>query len=159
QASQPAPQTEAARPGRSACDRAHFHTVIDVGHTESVPGARSARAVPEYEYNLRLAKEIEQKLLGAGFAKTTLLITADPPPAGLFLLANRVNKLGADLLLSIHHDSVPDQFLEKWEYEGEEYSFSDRFKGHSLFVSFDNPERKASIWFARLLGRELRARG
>src|SRR5262249_31583884 len=64
-----------------------------------------------------------------------------------------------DLLLSIHHDSVPDQFLEKWEYEGEEYSFSDRFKGHSLFVSFDNPERKASIWFARLLGRELRARG
>lgn len=28
--------------------------------------------------------------------------------------------------LSIHHDSVPDKFLEKWEFEGEEHGFSDR---------------------------------
>jgi N-acetylmuramoyl-L-alanine amidase len=54
---------------------------------------------------------------------------------------------------------VPNAFLEKWEFEGEEYGFSDRFKGHSLFVSFDNPDRKGSLLFARLLGRQLRDRG
>ena len=32
---------------------------MDVGHTAEVSGARSARAVPEYEFNLRLAKQIE----------------------------------------------------------------------------------------------------
>jgi N-acetylmuramoyl-L-alanine amidase len=30
----------------------------------------------------------------------------------------RANALGADLFLSIHHDSVPEQFVEKWEFEG-----------------------------------------
>ena len=34
-----------------------------------VSGARSARAFPEYEFNLRLAKQIEQALIDAGFAQ------------------------------------------------------------------------------------------
>ena len=32
----------------------------------------------------------------------------------------RANALGSDLFLSIHHDSVPDEFLEKWEFAGEQ---------------------------------------
>ena len=46
----------------SSCNRASFRTVIDVGHTLESPGALSARGVPEYEFNLKLAKAIEQKL-------------------------------------------------------------------------------------------------
>ena len=64
----------------------------------------------------------------------------------------RANALGADLFLSIHHDSVPDQLLEKWEFEGEQRGFSDRFKGHSIFISDDNSDRAGSLLFARLLG-------
>src|SRR5262249_26176231 len=65
----------------------------------------------------------------------------------------------ADLFLSIHHDSVPDRFLEAWEYEGERHYYSDRFKGHSIFISNDNVDRGASLMFGRMLGEELKARG
>jgi len=152
-------QAATIKTAAQTCNRAAFRVVVDVGHTADVAGAKSARAVSEYYFNLRLAKEIEQALIQAGFRRTILLITAAPPRGGLFERAERANKLAADLFLSIHHDSVPNAFLEKWEYEGEEYSFSDRFKGHSLFVSFDNPDRKGSLLFARLLGRQLKDHG
>jgi N-acetylmuramoyl-L-alanine amidase len=148
-----------AKPTGPICNRAAFRVALDVGHTADVAGAKSARAVSEYYFNLRLAKEIEQALIRKGFRRTILLITAAPPRGGLFERAERANNLAADLFLSIHHDSVPNAFLEKWEYEGEEYGFSDRFKGHSVFVSFDNPDRKGSLLFARLLGRQLKDRG
>ena len=67
--------------------------------------------------------------------------------------------MGADLFLSIHHDSVPKQFIEKWEYEGAKHIFSDRFPGHSIFISNDNPDRAGSLLFGQLIGRELKTRG
>ena len=92
--------------------------IVDVGHTVEVPGVMSARGVPEYEFNLRLAKQTEQKLVDAGFRRTVLLVTADPPPRGLVKRAARANRLPADLFLSIHHDGVPDSFLEKMGVRG-----------------------------------------
>jgi N-acetylmuramoyl-L-alanine amidase len=59
------------------CDRHTFRVVVDVGHTVRVPGALSARGVYEYEFNLRLAKEVAQKLKDSGFERTVLLITSD----------------------------------------------------------------------------------
>ena len=108
---------------------------------------------------IRVLLADDQALIRAGFGRSVVLITTAPPRGGLFERAERANNLAADLFLSIHHDSVPNAFLEKWEYEGEEYGFSDRFKGHSLFVSFDNTDRKGSLLFARLLGRQLKDRG
>jgi N-acetylmuramoyl-L-alanine amidase len=132
---------------------------LDVGHTVEMPGAMSARGVSEYEFNLRLAKQIEQKLIDAGFARTVLLVTADPPPRGLIPRAVRANRLRADLFLSVHHDAVPDSLLEKWEYEGRENHFSDRFKSHSIFISYDHGDHKGSLLYGRLLGNQLKARG
>jgi N-acetylmuramoyl-L-alanine amidase len=143
---------------RPVCEPSSFRTVVDVGHTVEKPGARSARGVGEYEFNLRLATLVEQKLRDAGFDKTVLLVTIEAPRAGLFKRAAYANGLPADLFLSIHHDSVPDRFLEKWEYEGEQRSFSDRFKGHAIFVSRDNGARKGSLLFAKLLGQQLKDR-
>ena len=37
--------------------------------------------------------------------------------------------------------------------------FSDRFKGHSIFVSDDNPDLKDSLLFASTLGQQMKARG
>ena len=143
----------------SACDRAAFRIVVDVGHTAESPGAKSARGVGEYDFNLRLASLIEQDLLHAGFAKTVLLITDGPARKSLAARVARANALSPDLFLSIHHDSVPDRFLESWEYEGERHSFSDRFKGHSIFISNENPDPNGSLLFGRLMGEELGARG
>jgi N-acetylmuramoyl-L-alanine amidase len=142
-----------------ACKRAAFRAVVDVGHTEQAPGATSARGLTEFSFNMTLAKRIEQQLLAAGFRRSVLLITEGPSRKALAERVKRANALGADLFLSIHHDSVPDKFLENWEFEGQQHGFSDRFHGHSIFISNDNSDRAGSLAFARLLGTELRKRG
>ncbi len=146
------------KPAASACDRPAFRVLVDVGHTAESPGAISARGVYEYGFNLRLATLIEQKLLHAGFAKTILLVTDGPARKSLFKRVARANAASADLFLSIHHDSVPDSFLEAWEYQGEGHHFSDRFKGHSIFISIDNADPDGSLLFGQLLGEQLQAR-
>jgi len=143
----------------AACDRGAFRVIVDVGHTAEAPGARSARGALEYDFNLRLATLIEHKLVAAGFEKTVLLVTGGAKRKSLFDRAARANRSSADLFLSIHHDSVPDSFLEKWEFEGEEHTFSDRFPGHSIFVSYDNADFAGSLEFGRLLGLALKAHG
>ncbi|MFL5105376.1 MAG: N-acetylmuramoyl-L-alanine amidase [Xanthobacteraceae bacterium] len=147
-----------ASAARSKCNRAQFRLILDVGHTAEVPGAMSARGATEYEFNLRLGKEIKQKLVDAGFARTALLITAGPARQSLMKRVALANRSPADLFLSIHHDSVPAAFFESWEYDGKRRNFSDRFKGHSIFISHDNSARSASLLFGRLLGAQLKAR-
>lgn len=147
------------RPAKATCDRAAFVVVLDVGHTAESPGARSARGLREYEFNLRLGSLIEKQLVDGGFGKTVLLITDGPARKGLVERVVRANRAGAHLFVSIHHDSVPNMFLEKWEFDGQKHSFSDRFKGHSIFISSENGDSNGSLLFGRLLGRELKTRG
>ncbi|MDI3566608.1 N-acetylmuramoyl-L-alanine amidase [Bradyrhizobium sp. Arg816] len=45
--------------------------VLDVGHTVQAPGARSARNISEYDFNLRLGQRIERRLMVDGFTSTT----------------------------------------------------------------------------------------
>jgi len=146
-------------PNENSCNRAQFRILLDVGHTAQEPGAKSARGLLEYDYNLRLAKEIDQALLDARFTQSEVLVTGGHQKDGLAKRVAHANQTPPDIFLSIHHDSVPDSFLEKWEFEGERYSFSDRFKGHSIFVSWENPARQLSLRFARLLGLGLKAHG
>lgn len=154
-----AASANAPRSDRAKCDRARFRVVVDAGHSAEVPGAMSARGVPEHAFNLRLANRIGQRLIRAGFARTVVLVTPGPATRGLVERVGRANTLPADLFLSIHHDSVPEWLLETWEYEGRQYRFSDRFKGHSIFVSQDSSQWAASLAFAQLLGNQLKARG
>ncbi len=133
------------------CDPAAFRVLVDVGHTAEVPGAISARGVPEYAFNLRLAQTIDKHLAAAGFAKRLLLITAGRSFAGLAQRVARANSLPADLFISIHHDSVPERFLDSWNPDGVERKFSDYFKGHSIFISHENPQPEASLRFGQLL--------
>ena len=158
---QPAQSVEDVPPAEKgdACQRSDFRVALDVGHTVRVPGADSARGVPEYTFNLQLTDTIKQALAAAGFSKTVRLITATAPWAGLLERAARANQLRANLFVAIHHDSVPDNLIEKWEYNGETHRFSDRFRGYSIFISEANADRKGSLAFGHLLGRELQARG
>jgi N-acetylmuramoyl-L-alanine amidase len=149
----------AAKAPASKCNRATFRVILDVGHTAQEPGATSARGVPEYDFNLRLARRIETKLLEAGFARTVLLVMAGPNWKELPARVARANAMRGELLVSIHHDSVPEFLLASWQYEGVERRHSDSFKGHALFISDKNREARKSLAFARLLGLRLKAAG
>jgi N-acetylmuramoyl-L-alanine amidase len=142
-----------------ACEPAKFRIVLDVGHTVESEGASSARNVPEFDFNLRLAKRVEEKLKAEGFAETKLLITTGKARPSLVKRVAAANNLQANLFLSIHHDSVPDKLLENWEFEGKKSHFSDRFSGYSVFVSHDNPEFQTSLAFAELVARQMKSRG
>jgi N-acetylmuramoyl-L-alanine amidase len=155
-------QKPAAGPRASAqptCNLSTFRVVVDVGHTVDVPGAMSSRNVPEYAFNLQLSQDIDKALVNAGFDKTVLLITAKAPPYGLVERASRANAMQADLFIAIHHDSVPDNLLQSWEYEGQQNSYNDDYPGYALFVSYDNADRKGSLEFGHLLGKALQANG
>ena len=143
----------------STCVPAKFRIVLDVGHTAESEGATSSRNVPEFSFNLRLAQQIVEKLKAEGFAETRLLVTEGKAKPSLFKRVAVANDLNADLFLSVHHDSVPNKFLEDWEFEGQKAHFSDRFSGYSVFVSHINPEFKTSLAFAELIGKEMKAKG
>jgi N-acetylmuramoyl-L-alanine amidase len=87
------------------------------------------------------------------------MVTDGRSNRSLYARVARANDLSANLLLSIHHDSVPDRFIERWEYNGKRQAFSDRFKGHSIFVSDDNIDPKDSLLFGSMLGQQLKVRG
>lgn len=141
------------------CDAAKFRVIVDVGHTPEIPGAISARGATEYDFNLRLARVIERKLNDAGFTRTSLLLATGPAIPSLVRRIAQANTMSADLLISVHHDSVPDVFKTKWDYNGKQLDYSDRFKGHSIFVSTENADFQASLSFGKLLGARLKARG
>jgi len=149
----------ALKPATTRCDPAKFRIVLDVGHTAESEGAISARNVSEFVYNLRLAKRIEEKLKAEGFRETRLLLTEGKARRSLVKRVAAANDLPADFLLSIHHDSVPNKFLEDWEFEGKKSRYSDRFSGYSVFVSRSNPDFKTSLSFAELIGKEMKAQG
>ncbi len=148
----------ASKPMPSKCDRSKFRMILDVGHTAESPGAASSRNVDEFEFNLRLAKRIQEKLKADGFSETTVLVTPGKARPSLMKRVAAANKANPDLFLSIHHDSVPDGFLEDWEFDGKPRHFSDKFSGYSVFVSERNPQFKVSLMFARMLGNQMAVR-
>ena len=128
-----------------------------------IPPNRKARSAPATSPSsssiCALRRRIEEKLKAEGFAETRLLLTEGKARRSLVKRVAAANDLHADLLLSIHHDSVPNKFLEDWEFEGKKSRFSDRFSGYSVFVSRSNPDFKTSLAFAELIGKEMKAQG
>ncbi|WP_256128266.1 N-acetylmuramoyl-L-alanine amidase family protein [Desulfolutivibrio sulfoxidireducens] len=131
---------------------------VDVGHGHKRPGATSARGVPEYRFNLDMARLVVEELHRAGLPKAFLLdpTGADIPPAGR---ARRANRDKAAVLVSIHHDSVQPQYLEDWIVEGRRGRYCDRFAGYSLFFSAKNPKAGPSLDLAKAIGERLRDAG
>jgi N-acetylmuramoyl-L-alanine amidase len=128
---------------------------IDVGHFIEEPGATSARGRPELDFNRELAVDIESAVQGRGI--DTKLIGYD---GFMSQLARRsAAAADADLLLSVHHDSVQPYLLESWEYDLVERPFSDLHSGFSLFVSRKNHALKASLACASAIGAALRGAG
>lgn len=128
---------------------------IDVGHYSTEPGATSARGRTELEFNRDLALAIRDALLAARLRVALIGAAGD-----MHALAQRTTAAhGADLFISVHHDSVQPQYLENWVYESETRAFSDRFAGYSLFVSRRNRRLDASLACASSIGAAMRDKG
>ena len=118
---------------------------VDVGHYAGEPGVLSAIGRPEFEYNLELASEVKAMLKASGLRVRMIGERADYQK----LHYRTRDAKGADLFISIHHDSVREYLLPK----------ADHFSGFSLFVSRRNPEVEKSLACASAIGARMRAAG
>jgi N-acetylmuramoyl-L-alanine amidase len=137
-----------------------YVVAIDVGHTKASPGAISVTRQPEYEFNLRIARRLEETLKTKSPDDPNtikpFIISSEKPmalPTRTKIAANR----NADLFVSIHHDSAQDQYLEDREVNGQEQKFTSQFSGYSIFVSRKNPRYDESLNLARRIGRAMKA--
>lgn len=128
---------------------------VDVGHTLAAPGAISARGRTEFEFNRDLAGRVVTALERLGLRAE--LINADGRIESLQARPERA--AGAVFLISIHHDSVGEQHLTPWEWQGIALDFSDLWAGHSLFVSRLNPDPAGSLMCASAIGARLQRAG
>ncbi len=148
----------AAAGQNAVCDAGSFVVAVDAGHGPKRSGAQSARGVPEYAFNRNMAERIVEELRLRGFSKA-FLVDKEGKDLSLAERPNRANAKNADVFLSVHHDSAQPQYFKKWVYQGKTRRYSDRFSGHSLFVSMKNPQAKKSLELARLIGQALRREG
>lgn len=115
---------------------------MDVGHYYGAPGAIAASGKPELEFNQELAYEVRVALEERGLRVRMIEDEA--------VLQERTRAaVGADLFVSIHHDSVRPEFLPD----------ADLFSGFSLFVSRLNPQLDKSVACASAIGGEMRSAG
>lgn len=128
---------------------------VDVGHFTAEPGATSSRGVPEFQFNLALAREIVLALKAKSFA--TLTIGADGEAREL--LGRTRAARGTDFFLSVHHDSIKARYQSEWQFDGVTRKYSDLVSGFSLFVSRRNPALQQSLACASAIGARLRAAG
>src|SRR5262249_43958122 len=148
-----APQTFAG-----SCElrsRGDVKVVIDVGHTPTDTGQISARGVPEFEFNTRLAQQVTDDLKSAGFQSARMIVTDKNGHSGLELRAQRANDMDADIFISIHHNGVKEDKLIPWQYQGQERYYLDKFKGYAILISKKNNRYDESLDLARILADHL----
>jgi len=131
-----------------------FVIALDIGHSPLRGGAISARGVFEYQFNRRLVTELYAKLQSFGFTRS-FIINPEGEEIHLIKRAAVANQRNADLFLAIHHDSVKDTYLKKWETHGKIQKYCDDFHGYSIFISRKNPKAAESARFATALGSAL----
>ncbi len=157
-----APAQRTGLAGQHGC-APRFLVAIDVGHAPSRPGARSARGADEFDFNARLADALQQALDRRGIAARQLRDVASDRHRGAEIAlderAPAAAALGASVLLSLHHDSVQPRYMRRWRHDGAQRTYSDRFRGFSLFVSGSRAHAADSLALARRIGERLRAAG
>jgi N-acetylmuramoyl-L-alanine amidase len=105
----------------------------------------SASGVAEFEYNRALALEIKTEL-----EKLQMQVRLIGERGDYAVLHHRTRDAkGANLFVSIHHDSVKERLLPQ----------ADRYAGFSLFVSRANPFPARSLACASAIGARMRASG
>jgi N-acetylmuramoyl-L-alanine amidase len=131
-----------------------FTLALDIGHTPKRGGAVSARGVSEYEFNRRLVDELKQKLRFSRDIQS-FVVNSQGSEISLPKRAEQADQGKADVFLAIHHDSVKESYLKKWEVEGQTRKYCDEYSGYSIFVSAKNTKAMESLAVAKVLGESL----
>src|ERR1700759_112297 len=107
--------------------------VVDTGHTPLHPGAKALGGRVEYEYNLALSAAVARALVARG--DKVERVAADGQEIELSKRA--VQFPTADLFVSIHHDSMQQEWIDAGRRR--------EFSGFSVFVSEKNPRYAQSL--------------
>ena len=128
---------------------------VDVGHGLKDSGAISARGLSEFSYNRIFAGRLGEALQQRGLAVREINFSGD-----IASLAERpAQAAGSDFFVSIHHDSISLSYLEFWDWDGSEASYTERKRGYGIFVSAQNPDLPTSLRCASAMGALLRRAG
>jgi len=141
-----------------ALDRHQFMVAIDIGHSIDHSGAVSCTGLREYEYNRRVAERLRD-LFKREEGANAFIINPDGKNMPLAERARYASDQKADLLLSLHHDSVQPHHLQYRRSNDTLYHFCDRYTGYSLFISQAEPFAAANMKLALCIGRVLSAQG
>jgi len=133
---------------------------LDIGHTVAQHGSTSARGEGEFTFNQRIVRLLAARLERSAIAAPVVI----NPEGGKIALIDRAKfaaREGAELFLSIHHDSANDKYLHWWDPDGDgsKQQYSDNFRGYGVFVSKKNRQADRSLKFALALGAAMKARG
>lgn len=127
---------------------------IDVGHNLNAPGAISAFGDSEFLYNQAMAISIAKEI---GKNKKVNLIGYH---GDISKLEERTQLAkGSNLFISVHHDSIHEDDLTNWEYNGQSLRFNDHVRGFGIFVSTKNPHFEQSLACAKIIAQNLLATG
>ncbi|MBX4145647.1 N-acetylmuramoyl-L-alanine amidase, partial [Ralstonia pickettii] len=123
------------------------YIVVDTGHTPAHPGSTGASGRVEYLYNLDLSAAVAEKLAAHG--DRVLRTSADGREISLDQRSTQAPD--ANLFVSIHHDSMQQQFIDAGRQR--------EFRGFSVFVSERNPHYAESLRCAKAIAERLVAAG
>ena len=132
-------------------DSIAFDVILDPGHSAERYGALSCSGKKEYEYNNQLLMSVYPYLAAQ---KIYVDVTRDPEEE-ITLLQRAEKSEGKKLFISLHHDSVQDQFITRVSGN----PCSRKARGYSIFISKKNPYFERSLACARVLGEALRGAG
>jgi N-acetylmuramoyl-L-alanine amidase len=132
--------------------------VLDPGHSDAAPGALGIRGIHEISYNNTFATELARALEAADFQ---VLMTRQPEEEiSLDQRAEIANTSGADLFLSVHHDSAQLRYLEAITVNNKPaWRTKIPLQGYSIFVSALNPRFEKSLEVATAMGSGLHVLG
>lgn len=132
-----------------------YNITVDVGHSLKSPGATSAYGDSEFAYNQGMAYEVSKGLIANGEKVNLIGYKGDMPN----LEERSKQAIGSDLFISIHHDSIHEDDLTNWQYNGQQLRFNDNVKGFGVFVSRKNPYFEESLKCATKVADNLIAAG
>ena len=128
---------------------------LDVGHGLVDSGALSARGRSEFEFNQIFANVLAGALRQRGLGVREINFAGD-----IGRLAERpAQAVGSDFFIAIHHDSISEAYLQFWDWDGSEASYTEAKRGFGIFVSAQNPDLATSLRCASRIGALLRRAG
>ncbi|MGU3470223.1 N-acetylmuramoyl-L-alanine amidase [Paenibacillus sp. D51F] len=134
-------QAVPANPAAPSGDRI-YKVVIDAGHGGSAPGAISLSGKLEKAFNLAVALKLNA-LLAADPRIQPIMTRTDDASIDLKPRAEFANRMGADLFLSIHANSldIPASGTETYYYRADSKALADIVHKH-LIAATGLPDRK-----------------